>query len=69
MSTHCKYPQIEVQLTGRPRDGGVAIYLVRLALKRSRVSPEEIEEFTRQARASQSLYDCLYVCGQWVTTK
>ncbi len=61
-----KYPEIEVQLTGNDGNAFAIMGAVRKALRRANVSPDEIDEYTKQSTSGD--YDnLLFVAMSWVT--
>ena len=61
-----KYPEIEVQLTGNDGNAFAIMGAVRKALKREKVSADEIAEYTKQSTSGD--YDnLLRVAMSWVT--
>ena len=61
-----KYPEIEVQLTGNDGNAFAVMGAVKKALKRAKVSAEEIAEYTKQSMSGD--YDnLLQVAMSWVT--
>jgi hypothetical protein len=63
-----KYPEIEVQLTGNDGNAFAIMGAVRTALKRAKVSADEIAEYTKQSTSGD--YDnLLRVAMAWVTVK
>jgi len=61
-----KYPEIEVQLTGNDGNAYAIMGAVRRALKRARVSADEIDEYVKQSMSGD--YDnLLRVAMSWVT--
>lgn len=65
MSDTPKYPEIEVQLTGRDGNAFVLMGTVNKALRRHGVSKEEREEFVAEATSGD--YDnLLRTCMNWV---
>jgi len=61
-----KYPEIEVQLTGNDGNAYAIMGTVRRALKRARVSADEIDEYVKQSMSGD--YDnLLRVAMSWVT--
>lgn len=65
-NTEPKHSDIEVQLTGNDGNAAAMIAAVRVALRRARVSHEEVMEFSREATSGD--YDnVLQTCMRWVT--
>jgi len=65
-ATMVKYPEIEVQLTGNDGNAYAIMGAVRRALKRAKVSADEIAEYTKQSMSGD--YDnLLRVAMSWVT--
>ena len=61
-----KYPEITVQLTGNDGNAFAIMGAVRRALKRAKVSADEIAEYTKQSTSGD--YDnLLRVAMSWVT--
>ncbi len=61
-----KYPEIEVQLTGNDGNAFAVMGAVKKALKRAKVSADEITEYTKQSMSGD--YDnLLRVAMSWVT--
>jgi hypothetical protein len=61
-----KYPEIEVQLTGNDGNAFAVMGAVKQALKRAKVSADEISEYTKQSMSGD--YDnLLRVAMSWVT--
>lgn len=61
-----KYPEIEVQLTGNDGNAFAIMASVRKALKRAKVSPDEIAEYVKESTSGD--YDnLLRVAMSWVT--
>lgn len=61
-----KYPEIEVQLTGNDGNAYAIMGAVRRALKRAKVSADEIDEYMKQSMSGD--YDnLLRVAMSWVT--
>lgn len=61
-----KYPEIEVQLTGNDGNAFAVMGAVKRALKRAKVSADEISEYTEQSMSGD--YDnLLRVAMSWVT--
>jgi len=61
-----KYPEIEVQLTGNDGNAYAIMGSVRRALKRAKISADEIDEYTKQSMSGD--YDnLLRVAMSWVT--
>jgi len=61
-----KYPEIEVQLTNNDGNAYAIMGAVRRALKRARVSADEIDEYVKQSMSGD--YDnLLRVAMSWVT--
>lgn len=61
-----KYPEIEVQLTGNDGNAFAVMASVRKALKRARVSSDEIAEYVKESTSGD--YDnLLRVAMSWVT--
>ena len=61
-----KYPEIEVQLTGNDGNAFAVMGAVKRALKRAKVSADEISEYTKQSMSGD--YDnLLRVAMSWVT--
>lgn len=64
----CKYPDINVQLTGRDGNAFAIIGAVSHALRRGKVSKEEQELFMEEAMNGD--YDnLLRVCMAWVNVE
>ena len=60
-----KYPDIHVQLTGNDGNAFVILGKVTAALKRNKVSQDEIDEFKKEAMSGD--YDnLLQTCIKWV---
>ena len=63
-----KYPEIEVQLTGNDGNAFAVMGAVQRALKRAKVSKEEIDEYMRESMSGD--YDNLLATAmRWVTCK
>ena len=61
-----KYPEIEVQLTGNDGNAFAVMASVRKALKRAKVSSDEIAEYVKESTSGD--YDnLLRVAMSWVT--
>jgi TolB-like protein len=61
-----KYPEVEVQLIGNDGNAYAIMGAVRRALKRARVSADEIDEYVKQSMSGD--YDnLLRVAMSWVT--
>lgn len=61
-----KYPEIEVQLTGNDGNAYAIMGSVRRALKRAKISSDEIDEYVKQSMSGD--YDnLLRVAMSWVT--
>lgn len=61
-----KYPEIEVQLTGNDGNAYAIMGSVRRALKRAKISSDEIDEYMKQSMSGD--YDnLLRVAMSWVT--
>ena len=61
-----KYPEIEVQLTDNDGNAFAVMGEVKRALKRAKVSADEISEYTKQSMSGD--YDnLLRVAMSWVT--
>ncbi len=61
-----KYPEIEVNLVGNDGNALVIIGKVSSALRKGKVSPQEIQKFHEEATSSD--YDnVLQTCLKWVT--
>ena len=61
-----KYPEIEVQLTGNDGNAFAIMASVRKALKRAKVSSDEIAEYVKESTSGD--YDnLLRVAMSWVT--
>lgn len=61
-----KYPEVEVQLTGNDGNAYAIMGAVRRALKRAKVSADEIDEYMKQSMSGD--YDnLLRVAMSWVT--
>lgn len=61
-----KYPEIEVQLTGNDGNAYAIMGSVRRALKRAKISADEIDEYMKQSMSGD--YDnLLRVAMSWVT--
>jgi len=61
-----KYPEIEVELSGRDGNAFAIMAAVRQALRRNGVPKDEIEEYVYQSTSGD--YDnLLQVAGNWVT--
>jgi hypothetical protein len=61
-----KYPEIEVQLTGNDGNAFAIMASVRKALRRAKVSADEIDEYVKQSMSGD--YDnLLRVAMSWVT--
>jgi hypothetical protein len=61
-----KYPEIEVQLSGQDGNAFAVMGAVKQALKRAKVSADEISEYTKQSMSGD--YDnLLRVAMSWVT--
>lgn len=68
MTTECKHPEIEVQLTGNDGNAFTILGLVRGALARGGVHRIELDKFRDEAMSGD--YDHLLVtCMNWVTVK
>ena len=66
ITTKPKYPNITVQLTGNDGNAFAIMGAVRKALKREKVSADEIVEYTKQSTSGD--YDnLLRVAMSWVT--
>ena len=66
ITTKPKYPNITVQLTGNDGNAFAIMGAVRKALKREKVSADEIAEYTKQSTSGE--YDnLLRVAMSWVT--
>ena len=66
ITTKPKYPNITVQLTGNDGNAFAIMGAVRKALKREKVSADEISEYTKQSTSGD--YDnLLRVAMSWVT--
>ena len=66
ITTKPKYPNITVQLTGNDGNAFAIMGAVRKALKREKVSADEIAEYTKQSTSGD--YDnLLRVSMSWVT--
>ena len=66
ITTKPKYPNITVQLTGNDGNAFAIMGAVRKALKREKVSADEIAEYTKQSTSGD--YDnLLRVAMSWVT--
>lgn len=62
-----RYPEIHVPLSGEDGNAFFIIGRVRRALRKAKVSSEEIEAFTREANSGD--YDrVLLTTMQWVST-
>ena len=61
-----KYPEIEVQLTGNDGNAFAVMGAVKRALKRAKVSADEISEYTEQSMSGDYDY-LLRVAMSWVT--
>lgn len=60
-----KYPDIHVRLTGRDSNAMNLIGPVMTALRRAKVSPEEVQAFVNEATSGD--YDnVLQTCMKWV---
>lgn len=60
-----KYPEIEVQLTGRDGNAFVILGFVTAAMRRARLPQETINEFLAEAQSGD--YDhLLRTCLKWV---
>lgn len=68
MSTQPKYPHVEVQLTGMDGNAFFILGKVTSALKREKVSKEEIAAFSKEAM-SGDYNNLLATCCAWVTVK
>ena len=63
-----KYPEIEVQLTGNDGNAFAVMGAVKRALKRAKVSADEISEYTEQSMSGD--YDnLLRVAMAWVVVE
>lgn len=63
-----KYPNITVQLTGKDGNAFAIMGRVTLAMRRSGISSEEIDQFHKEATSGD--YDnLLHVCTKWVNVK
>lgn len=63
-----RYPHITVHLSGRDGNAFVILGAVRAALKRNGVPPEELREFTRQAKSGD--YDAVFrTAMEWVDVR
>ena len=60
-----KYPNVTVKLIGEDSNAFAILGRVRKAMKRARVSKEEIDEFTAHA-TSGDYNNLLRVCMEWV---
>jgi len=61
-----KYPEIEVQLTGKDGNAFSIIGSVRTAMKRNKIPKEDIKAFQEEAMSGD--YDnVLVTCMKWVT--
>ena len=61
-----KYPEIEVQLTGADGNAFAIMGAVRYALKKAKVSSDEIAEYVKESTSGD--YDnLLRVAMSWVT--
>lgn len=68
MAFEVKYPEIDVQLSGRNGNAFVIIGAVRQALRQGGVSAAEIEEFSEEATSGD--YDgVLQTCMRWVSVQ
>ena len=66
--TTTRYPNITVQLTGNDGNAFAIMGAVRKALRRAKVSSEEIAEYTAQSTSGD--YDNLLVTAMdWVTVQ
>ena len=66
ITTKPKYPNITVQLTGNDGNAFAIMGALRKALKREKVSADEIAEYTKQSTSGD--YDnLLRVAMSWVT--
>ena len=61
-----KYPEIEVQLTDNDGNAFAVMGEVKRALKRAKVSADEISEYTKQSM-SGDYNNLLQVAMSWVT--
>lgn len=62
----CKYPEVEVQLTGEDGNGFSIVGRVRLALRSHGVPTDEIEAYTAEATSGD--YDALLATTlSWVS--
>jgi len=60
-----RHPEIEVQLSGEDGNALFIIGRIRAALRRAGVSPEEVQEFSREAMSGD--YDnVLQTAMRWV---
>lgn len=63
-----KYPKIRVQLTGRDGNAFAILGAVTSALRKAKVSDEEIRAFQKEATSGD--YDhLLFVCTEWVDAR
>jgi hypothetical protein len=61
-----KYPEIEVELSGRDGNAFAIMAAVRQALRRNGVAKDEVEEYVKESTSGD--YDnLLQVAGNWVT--
>jgi hypothetical protein len=66
MNQEPKYPNIEVQLTGKDGNAFFIIGTVRRALRRAGLSEDEVNAFSSEA--SSDNYDNVFMtCLRWVT--
>ena len=65
--TNCpKYPEIEVQLTGQDGNAFFILGRIQSAMKRAKISKEEIDSFMSEAMSGD--YDnLLQTCCRWIT--
>lgn len=61
-----KYPNIEVQLTGKDGNAFSIIGSVRNALRDNGVPKNEVDNFLNAAYASENYNALLQLCMQWV---
>ena len=64
--SNTKYPNIEVQLTGNDGNAFAILAAVTKALRKNKVSKEEIDQFQKDAM-SGDYNNLLTTCMKWVT--
>ena len=63
-----KYPEIEVQLTGEDGNANFILGSVTRALRKAKISKEEIAQFLDEAKSGD--YDhLLQTCMKWVNVR